>query len=234
MILSSKQLKEIENIIGYSFKDRELLDLAFIHKSFSNENPIICSNQNNERLEFLGDSILDMIISHCLYKGMPNSSENELSVVRSRLVDTESCASYILSKSLNQFLLLGRGEESIGGRNKTSLLADLFESVIGAIYLDGGLQETEKFIFDNFSQCMSDLLITKEPNWKSKLQEYCQKLHQKTPIYKVVSETGSSQCKQFEVSVCFFVDDQIKGKGIGSSKKLAEQMAAKDLFNKMV
>lgn len=140
---------EIESKLGYTFKDRSLLALSFIHRSFINENKEI--GQHNERLEFLGDSVLGMLVADYLYRYLPSTPEGELSVLRSRLVEAESCYYYVQKYSLGQYLLLGKGERMNDGRGRESILADLFEAIMGAIYVDGGLEAAKRFLFKNFS-----------------------------------------------------------------------------------
>ncbi|SCA62814.1 Ribonuclease 3 [Chlamydiales bacterium SCGC AG-110-P3] len=213
----------IEAKLGYQFRDRELLALSFVHRSFVNENRQV-TNSHNERLEFLGDSVLGLIISEYLYRYLPSKPEGELSYLRSRLVEASSCCLYIQHLDVEQYLLLGRGEGRNAGRGRDSILADLFEAVIGAIYLDGGLAATKRFLFKTFSEHFQNILRTPERNWKALLQDYAQKNYQQTPIYEVVSEKGPDHNKVFQISVT--VDNQSVGEGEGPSKKEAQQIAA--------
>ena len=145
-----QHISAIENKIGYAFKDRSLLMLAFVHRSFVNENRLV--TQHNERLEFLGDSVLGMLISDYLYRYLPSSTpEGELSYLRSRLVEASSCVTYVQSLNVTSYVLLGKGERMNDGRGRESILADLFEAIIGAIYLDGGFDAAKNFLFRNFS-----------------------------------------------------------------------------------
>ena len=219
-----RRASEIESKLGYTFKDRALLALAFIHRSFINENKEI--GQHNERLEFLGDSILGMLIADYLYRYLPSTPEGELSVLRSRLVEASSCYDYVQKYELGQYLLLGKGEKMNDGRGRESILADLFEAIIGAIYLDGGLEAAKRFLFKNFSPEIDAILKTPLRNFKAQLQDYCQKKFQQTPVYKVVSEEGPDHSKIFQI--CVVVNGQEIGNGQGSSKKEAQQAAAAD------
>lgn len=219
----------IESKIGYSFKDRSLLALSFVHRSFINEHKDI--SQHNERLEFLGDSILGLLIAEYLYRHLPNNPEGELSYLRSRLVEASSCMRYIQKLDLEKYILLGKGERMNDGRGRDSIMADLFEAVIGAIYLDGGIEAARKFIFDNFTPEINEILQTPLRNWKALLQDYCQRKFQQTPIYKVCSEAGPDHSKVFQITV--MINDLELGSGQGSSKKEAQQAAAADALSKI-
>jgi ribonuclease-3 len=215
---------KIEEKIGYAFKNRDLLALSFIHRSYVNENREI--NQHNERLEFLGDSVLGLVTSEYLYKQLPSHPEGELSYLRSRLVEASSCVAYIQKLDLEKYLALGRGERINSGRGRESILADLFEALIGAIYLDSGIESVKEFIFTNFNEEIAAILETPLSNWKSILQDYCQKKFQKPPLYHVTSEEGPDHSKIFKISV--LVDEREIGTGVGQSKKEAQQAAAKN------
>jgi ribonuclease-3 len=225
----SQNTSAIESRIGYSFKDPELLSLAFVHRSYINENRAIVSH--NERLEFLGDSILGLIIAEHLYKHLPTTPEGDLSYLRSRLVEATSCVLYIQKLDLGKYLLLGKGERMNDGRGRESILADLFEAIIGAIYLDGGLDAAKAFLFTNFNEEISRILQTPDRNWKALLQDYCQRRYQQPPIYKVIEESGPDHSKIFKISV--MINDHAAGHGEGSSKKEAQQAAAADALTKI-
>lgn len=219
-----KHISTIEDKLGYSFRDHSLLTLAFIHRSFINENRVV--NQHNERLEFLGDAILGMLISDYLYRYLPSTAEGELSYLRSRLIEASSCVVYMQSLEIASYVLLGKGERMNDGRGRESILADLFEAIIGAIYLDGGLEAAKSFLFRNFSSHIESILKTPLSNWKALLQDYCQKKYQQTPIYEVLQTSGPDHSKVFEISV--LINQQELGRGKGSSKKEAQQAAAAD------
>jgi len=223
-----KNIPLIEEKIGYKFFDKNLLVYAFSHPSFVNENKNI--KENNERLEFLGDSIFNLIISEYIYKKFPKKTEGEMSFIRSFIVDWSTCLCFIKKKGLEKYLLLGKGE-LFSKRGKESILADLFEAIIGAIYLDGGLSSSKKFL--NFFYPIIDKMI-KNPkrNYKSELQNYFQKKYQKLPIYKVINEKGPDHLKIFEVEV-FFEKRKI-GNGLGKSKNSAQQQAAKDALENFI
>ena len=219
---------EIESKLGYTFKDRSLLALAFTHRSFLNENKEV--SHHNERLEFLGDSILGMLIADYLYRYLPSTPEGELSVLRSRLVEASSCYLYVQKYELAQYLLLGKGERMNDGRGRESIVADLFEAIIGAIYLDGGLDAAKRFLFRNFSPEIDAILKTPLRNFKALLQDYCQKKFQVTPVYKVLNEEGPDHSKIFKI--CVVINDKEVGYGQGASKKEAQQAAAADALTR--
>ncbi len=223
-----QHISVIENRLGYIFQNRSLLTLAFVHRSFINENRVI--TQHNERLEFLGDAILGMLISDHLYKHLPETAEGQLSYLRSRLVEASSCVSYVQSLNIASYILLGKGERMNDGRGRESILADLFEAIIGAIYLDGGLEAARNFLFCNFTEQIENILKTPLRNWKALLQDYCQKKYQQTPIYHVLQESGPDHSKVFEVYV--MVNQEELGRGKGASKKEAQQSAAADALSR--
>lgn len=219
-----KKLSKIKQIIGIDLKQDELLLTAFIHRSFINENRSD-AKEHNERLEFLGDSVLGMIVASMLYKAFPEEPEGVLSQFRSRLVDVDACAFYMEKIGLNQFILLGKGEEKTQGHQKSSILANVFEAVIAAIFLEGGYSLAEEFLTKQFFEEMHKMLQTPSSNYKAILQDYSQKKSQKTPSYKVVKEEGPDHAKRFYVKV--FVEEEEIGEGEGFSKKDAEQKAAR-------
>lgn len=222
--------EEIEKRLGYVFKDKTLLFTAFVHSSFFNERRDLVK-EHNERLEFLGDAVLGLIISDFLYNFFPTHPEGELSHFRAQVVDASACAHYIQKLGLEEFILLGRGEQLNEGRGRETILADLFEALIGAIYLDGGLEPASQFFARNFQSDLEASLKTPLRNWKAELQDYAQKRYQKPPVYKVVAESGPDHNKSFEVAA--LVGDEIVGKGNGASKKEAEQAAAEDAMKKL-
>lgn len=217
-----EHISTIETKLGYTFRDRSLLTLAFVHRSFINENRMV--TQHNERLEFLGDAVLGMLVSDYLYCYLPSTAEGQLSYLRSRLVEASSCVGYVQSLSIASYILLGKGERMNDGRGRESILADLFEAIIGAIYLDGGLEAAKDFLFRNFTPQIESILKTPLRNWKALLQDYCQKNYQQTPIYHVLQASGPDHSKIFEISV--LVNEQELGRGKGASKKEAQQAAA--------
>jgi ribonuclease-3 len=225
-----KHLPEIEEKIGYSFANSDLLVLAFVHRSFVNEHRDLIQ-QNNERLEFLGDSVLGLATSDFLYHRLPAFPEGQLSQIRSCLVDAPSCARYLQKLGLPDFILLGRGEKMSEGKAKVSILADVFEAIVGAVYLDGGLGIAKSFLLCHFEAEMEGVIGTPSRNYKAELQDHSQKKYQKAPVYKIVQETGPDHAKVFHVMV--YVDEKEAGIGVGDSKKQAEQRAAFEALSKI-
>lgn len=219
---------EVEEKIKYKFQDKNLLALAFVHRSFVNENRRV-TTQHNERLEFLGDSILGLLISEYLYRNLPDNPEGELSSLRSQLVEAQSCMAYVQQLDVEPFLLLGKGEQRNDGRGRDSILADLFEALIGAIYLDGGIEAAKAFLFDNFSGEIEGIMRQPVHNWKAELQDYSQKHYQQPPVYQVIEESGPDHSKIFTIAV--EVNSEQAGVGKGSSKKEAQQEAARAALN---
>ena len=218
----SRNISFIEKQLRYSFKDPSFLVLAFVHRSYVNENRSI--TEHNERLEFLGDSILGMLISDFLFKHLPSTPEGDLSYLRSRLVEASSCVNYMHSLGISSFVLLGKGERMNDGKGRESILADLFEAIIGAIYLDGGVEAAKNFLFENFTSQFDAIIKTPLRNWKAILQDHCQKKFQLTPSYQVLNTSGPDHSKLFEIAV--LIGDKELGRGTGASKKEAQQAAA--------
>jgi ribonuclease-3 len=218
-----KHIEWMEKKIGYVFQNKELLTLAFVHRSFYNEQKDQVL-EHNERLEFLGDSVLSILTSEYLYSSFPSLSEGELSHMRSHLVDAAMCARLLQKLDFAEFILLGRGEKRSEGKNKESIQADLFEALLGALFLDGGFFVAKTFFWDHFKEEVESSLQRPIRNWKAELQDYSQKKHQKIPVYQVLTAQGPDHNKEFEVAV--YVEDQEKGRGRGGSKKEAEQQAA--------
>ncbi len=218
------QIEQIEKKISYVFQKKDLLVLAFVHRSFHNEHRQKVL-EHNERLEFLGDSVLNILISEYLYTTFPEHSEGHLSHVRAFLIEAAMCAKLVQKLSLTEFILLGKGEKMSEGKNKESIQADLFEALLASIFLDGGLESASKFFWSHFKEEIE--LRLKEPirNWKAELQDYSQKKYQKTPTYQVLNAHGPDHHKEFEIAVYF--EELELGRGMGSSKKEAEQEAAK-------
>ena len=225
--MSNKDLKNFEKNIGYSFKDIEHLKIALTHKSFIDEEP---TSPTNQRYEFIGDTILDFDLSLFLFDNYPNLDEGSLTKIRSGAVDQNALVNLAKEIDIGKFLFMSKPEESTGGRDKSSILEDAVEALIAAIYFDGGLEEVNKFI-SKFIYPLIDKL-SKNPgqkDYKTRLQEYYAKKGQKV-TYTAKSE-GPDHNKQFNAQV--ILENKIIGKGIGKSKKNAEQMAAKDAFSNM-
>ncbi len=217
-------LLDMQERIGHRFSNPELLERALTHKSYANENKV---PYHNERMEFLGDSVLNFLVSEYLMKLCPASSEGELSKLRASIVSEPALAAVARRLGLGTYLLLGRGEEQTGGRNKDSLLADCLEALIASIYLDAGKQTAEAFVIRFFEEIMRlSCSMPSALDYKTELQELCQDRLRQLPEYRIASETGPDHQKQFEVEV--LINGNVKGRGSGKSKKEAEQRAAKE------
>lgn len=216
--------------IGIEVDDKELLITALTHSSYMNEHRMVKSD--NERLEYMGDAVLQMWSADKLYNLEPQLSEGQMTTLRAQLVCGKSLAEYCQTLGINEYIRLGIGEEKTGGRTRESILADAFEALLGAIYLDQGYDAAslllEKVITPTINAPKNDTLI----DFKTKLQEYIQADSRKTIHYEVIRITGPSNQPHFEMSV--MLDDITLGIGEGASKKKAEQMAAKSAFEKMV
>ncbi|MFZ7132068.1 MAG: ribonuclease III [Eubacteriales bacterium] len=215
-------MNSIEKTLEYHYKDKQLLINALTHSSFVNEKVQI---QNNERLEFLGDAVLELVISDYLYQNHHQLSEGEMTKLRSRIVCTESLAKSASLLHLGQYILLGKGEENTGGRDRKSTLANSFEAVIGSIYLDGGLEGVKRFILSKLKNNIHDALEGKLVfDYKTKIQEVIQQNPQNVMEYMLESEAGPEHHKQFNIHL--LMNGEIIGRGTGNSKKEAEQQAA--------
>ena len=216
-------INELEKAIGYSFHNITLLQNALSHSSFANER-WHDSLKSNERLEFLGDSVLGMVVADYLYRTFPNRPEGELTRMRADMVCEKTLATVANSLDLGRHLMLGRGEELGGGRSRESILADAVESVIAACYLDGGMEAAVQFI-QRF--ILVNVPVTKLHNtdYKTALQELVQQKKNQVLAYNLVGESGPDHDKQFQVELT--LNDEVVGVGVGTSKKRAEQAAAK-------
>jgi ribonuclease-3 len=220
--------KGFESIIAYQFNDMELLIQALTHSSFANEHGMK-KIQNNERLEFLGDAVLEILTSEFLYGKYPDRLEGELTKFRASIVCEPTLAEFAREIKLGDFLLLGKGEDSSGGRKRDSVLSDTVEALLGAIYLDGGLEAARVFIYRTL---LKDVEARKRfVDSKTHLQEYIQQISDIAIDYQVVAETGPDHNKNFHVQVVH--DGKVIGLGEGRSKKAAEQRAAFDALIKL-
>jgi ribonuclease-3 len=216
-------LAQLEEIIGYRFRRKELLVEALTHPSFTAENQ--SQTPHNQRLEFLGDAVLQHAITELLFYAHPQLQEGNLSKIRSALTKDRALVSSARLLGLGQYLRLGRGEEQSGGRDRDSNLADVFEAVIGALYLDGGLEPTTRLLQTLVGELIQNpwrLLETENP--KGTLQEYAQEKFQTAPTYEVVRVTGPEHEPEFEVTVA--INDQELARARAGSRKKAEKKAA--------
>jgi ribonuclease-3 len=222
-------LSDMQQRIAYRFTNPELLERSLTHKSYSNENKV---PYHNERMEFLGDAILNLIVSEYLMNICPDSNEGDLSRLRAAVVSETALAAVAREIGLGSFILLGRGEEQTGGRDKDSLLANSLEALIASIYQDGGKEAAEQFIIRFFEDVIRKRCSFRGTfDYKTELQEVCQERLKQLPVYRIVSETGPDHQKQFEVEV--WIKDRLSGRGAGRSKKEAEQKAAKEALQNL-
>ncbi|MDO8507594.1 MAG: ribonuclease III [bacterium] len=219
-----KDFAKLQKKIGTNFKDEQLLINAFIHRSYLNENSDYA--QHNERLEFLGDAVLELVTTEFLYQNYPNP-EGDLTNWRSALVKTETISDVSKSLGFEDYLFLSRGESKSKGRARQLILANCFEAVIGATYLDRGYDEAKKFITKHLLKLLPEIIEKKlYVDAKSQLQEIAQRNESITPRYDVLSETGPDHKRVFKIGV--FLNDKKIGEGEGASKQLAQQAAAED------
>ena len=222
-------IKDLETAIGYRFRNIQLLQNALTHSSYANErwhNSLL----SNERLEFLGDSVLGMLVAEYLYRNFPDRPEGELTRMRADMVCEQTLATAANKIGIGEHLLLGHGEERLGGRNRNSILADAMESVIAACFLDGGIQAALKVVQQFI---LVEVPVTKLHNvdYKTQLQELVQQKKNQVLSYALVGESGPDHDKQFEVEVS--LNGNVVGSGSGSSKKRAEQSAAASAIEKL-
>ncbi|MBQ9589938.1 MAG: ribonuclease III [Butyrivibrio sp.] len=220
-MLNEQDISKFEQLIGYTFKNKDLIIQAFTHSSFVNEQKIN-KKPDYERLEFLGDAVLEMISSAFLFKKYPDKKEGEMSKIRASLVCEPALAFDSEQLELKNYIQLGKGEEATGGRNKDSIISDVMEAVIGALFLDGGIDEAKKFI-DNYVLTNADSMQMFSDS-KSILQELVQGESLGEIRYEICGESGPEHDKIFEVRV--YVGDKNMGEGTGKTKKAAEQKAA--------
>jgi ribonuclease III len=226
-----KALKILQKKFRYRFRKLDLLDLGLRHKSFAHEN---CDSEykDNERMEFLGDAVLDLIIGHLLMERHPEYSEGDLSKLRAAAVNTTRLSKIARDLSLGEFLLLGKGEELTKGREKISILAGSLEAVMAAVYLDGGFKKAMKVVSALFSPYLeAEEKDSSHQDFKTKLQERSQEIFRATPRYLLSKEFGPDHDKVFGVKVV--IEKRVAGFGAGKSKKEAEQKAARNTLKKL-
>ncbi len=219
-------LLEAEAAFKLTFTNKALLRRALTHRSYLNENPDY-PLEDNERLEFLGDAILDFITGEYLYHRFPEVTEGRLTNLRSALVRTESLAKFAIKLDIGAYIFLGRGEEDSGGRKRSAILCDAFEALIGALYLDQGIENTRKFVCQIIEPALQEILTSDaEKDAKSRLQEVAQSHFQLTPTYRTIKEQGPDHAKEFTVEAVIGTNSY--GSGIGFSKQNAAQAAARE------
>lgn len=218
---------ELEEQIGYKFENKLLLETAMTHSSYANEKQL--SRECNERLEFLGDSVLGVITAEYFYHNLNHLPEGEMTKRRAACACEKSLFGFAKEIDLGKYILLGRGEERTGGRKRASILADAFEALIAAIYLDSGLDEARKFVLDFVKRAADQQMRIRD--YKTELQEIIQKNPHEHLTYVLVGESGPDHDKRFEVEVN--LNSNVIGCGVGRSKKIAEQQAAKQALELM-
>ena len=219
-------MNDFEKIIGVEFKDKDLLKQAFTHRSFLNEHKNL-KGKHNERLEFLGDAVLELVITDYLFNEYPDKDEGDLTSIRSALVNATTCAEVAKNLNVNDYMLLSKGEAKDIGRARQYILANALEAIIGAIYIDAGYEKAKDFILKNIAP--KTLQIVNEQLWvdaKSKFQEKVQDIAGVTPSYKTTKEIGPDHDKKFTVAV--FIGETMIAEGEGDSKQDAEQSAARN------
>ena len=225
-----KNLLDLEHKLNYYFNNRNLLKTALLHKSLGNEKKEY-KNQNNERLELLGDAVLDLIVAEYLYKNYKNASEGTIAKLKAMIVSEPILAKISRQIGVGKFLMLSRGEVMSGGRNRESILADSFEAILGAVYIDSNLEEARVFALSHIKQYIDHIEENEDIlDFKSILQEYVQKEFRTVPTYELVAERGPDHMKEFEIQV---IVGNYKEKAVARNKKKAEQLSAKALCIKL-
>lgn len=230
--LEKNRLKELQKKLGFKFRDLLHLKRALTHRSYANENRMP-STEHNERYEFLGDAVLELGISQLLMETFASHSEGELSKFRASVVNEVQLAQLARNLDLGPHLYLGKGEDQTGGRDKPSLLADAFEAVLGAMYLDRGWEKSYAMVLRYYRPVLQAVSVGDYiKDFKTQLQEEAQSRFHSVPKYRLVRETGPDHQKIFEVNL--FIAEELYGVGKGLSKKAAEQEAAKEALNRLM
>lgn len=225
-----KRYKPLEEKLGVAFKDPAIIEQAFVHRSYLNENKQFA--QSNERLEFFGDAIISFVVALYLYRQFPQAAEGDLTNYRASLVSRKFLGRVGTELELGKYLYLAKGEEDAGGRNNATVLSNTFEALIGSIFLDQGISVTtdiiERFVLSAIGDIISNNLYR---DHKSALQETVQSRYHKPPVYQVIGEEGPEHAKVFTVGV--YVNDKLIGQGQGKNKQEAEQQAAFEALGKL-
>jgi len=223
-------LRSLEKKISYTFKDKTLLDQAFVHRSYSYEQA--SKPVNNECLEFLGDAVLGLAVGHLLFVKYPDNEEGTLSQLKANMVSENSLSQLARKLNLGKFLMLGKGEELSGGRTKNSILADTYEALLAAIYLDSGLEPVHNLVKKHFLPLLPASISRRSLlDFKSRLQEYTQEEFKAIPEYFLLKESGPEHQKRFAIGVK--LKGEILARGMGKNKKAAEQRAAQNALKKL-
>jgi len=226
----SRQLDKLQTIINVKFKNRSLLNRALTHRSYVNETDRTV--RDNERLEYLGDSVLALVVNEYLFKHYEDYREGNLAKIKSAVVSEKTLTKVSREINLGSFILMGRGEENSGGRERSSILANTLEAVIGAVYLDSGLKASRRFVLSLIKddiERIDGLAYLRDP--KTTLQEHVQKKYKKRPVYEVIDESGPDHCKEF--TVMLVINDRQINTGKGTSKRKAEMNAAVTALKKI-
>lgn len=227
----SKNTEELENALGYQFNNKKLLLDALTHKSYYHENPVEAVDYN-ERLEFLGDSVLGLVIADALFANKSVLTEAEMSKMKSYLVRGSVLFDIASRLSIGKYIRLGRGEEATGGRQKRSVLSNAVEALFGAIFLDSNYETARSVVIRLFKEKLSGVVSKMEGcDFKSELQERCQGIYGVLPEYRIVKQEGEEHKKVFTVEV--YINGKLHGTGIGKSKKDAQMAAAKEALDKL-
>lgn len=232
MTQTTQNQKQLEEIINIHFSDQKLLKNALVHRSYHNENKDF-ELPSNEKLEFLGDSVLSLITSAHLYKEYPEYHEGDYTDIKAAIVNTRSLAEASRKIGIGDFLYLSKGEQENDGRNNISILADAFEAILGAIYLEHGYDTSYRFVQNFLFLDTLDNIVTNKLYLPAKniLQEYYQEKFKKLPTYKVIDETGPEHDKVYQSGV--YDDTKLLATGTGKSKKQAEESAAREALHKL-
>ncbi|HSA14195.1 MAG TPA: ribonuclease III [Spirochaetota bacterium] len=225
-----RQLDKLMSFIGVKFKNKSLLSRALTHRSYVNESGF--QTRDNERLEYLGDSVLALVVNEYLYSSFEDYKEGNLAKIKSAVVSEATLAKAALRIDLGRYILMGKGEEQCGGRDRPSILANTLEAIIGSIYLDSGLKESRKFILNLLKrdiERIDSLTYLRDP--KTTLQEYVQKKYKERPVYEVVEERGPDHSKEFIVRLVINGSEILRGEG--TSKRKAEMDAAMETLRKI-
>lgn len=226
--MASIRLDELETRLGLKFEKPELLKLALTHRSYVNEKS--SAHESNERLEFLGDAVLSLVVANYLYHQFPQQPEGELTDLRSALVRRETLNKWASDFQLGQYLFLGKGEASSGGRTRTLTLASAFEAVLGALFLERGLEAVREWLMPLVEKELAEIISEgRHRDYKSLLQETVQRHYHQAPFYFVANASGPEHEKIFQIEAR--IGERVIGRGSGTTKQYAQQAAAKDALN---
>ncbi len=228
--MAAIRLDELERKLGTNFKDQGLLRLALIHRSYVNEKS--SANHSNERLEFLGDAVLSLVVADYLYLNYPEQSEGDLTDMRSALVRRETLCKLAISFDLGQYLFLGKGEAASGGRSRVLTLASAYEAVLGALFLEQGLEGAREWLLPQMERELAEILAeNRHRDYKSLLQEMAQRLYHLAPAYTVTEESGPEHERIFQIEAR--LGERVIGRGNGTTKQYAQQNAARNALTNL-